>query len=186
MAATSFDDRELCPDGACIGVIGPDGRCKECGAAGSTSAKVGATLDPGLGLADAGREVDDEERDGADGGDHGDALARPSSDDHDDDDEDEAHHRELCSDELCVGVIGPDGCCKDCGKPGSKAGLDPRTRGLRSDEEIAGELEANIVKGDLPEAPDSFDDRTLCPDGACIGVIGADNRCSECGTALPN
>ncbi len=26
-----FADRKLCSDGACIGVIGPDGRCKECG-----------------------------------------------------------------------------------------------------------------------------------------------------------
>jgi flagellar biosynthesis/type III secretory pathway M-ring protein FliF/YscJ len=25
------DDRKLCPDGACIGVIGPEGRCKVCG-----------------------------------------------------------------------------------------------------------------------------------------------------------
>jgi hypothetical protein len=26
-----FDSRKLCSDGTCIGVIGPDGRCKECG-----------------------------------------------------------------------------------------------------------------------------------------------------------
>ena len=26
------DDRELCPDGACLGVLGPDRRCKVCGA----------------------------------------------------------------------------------------------------------------------------------------------------------
>jgi len=26
-----FSDRILCSDGTCIGVIGPDGRCKECG-----------------------------------------------------------------------------------------------------------------------------------------------------------
>jgi hypothetical protein len=26
-----------------------------------------------------------------------------------------------------------------------------------------------------------LDDRTLCPDGACIGVIGADGRCKVCG-----
>ena len=27
----NLDDRELCPDGACTGLIGPDGRCKVCG-----------------------------------------------------------------------------------------------------------------------------------------------------------
>jgi hypothetical protein len=26
-----FSKRLLCSDGSCIGVIGPDGRCKECG-----------------------------------------------------------------------------------------------------------------------------------------------------------
>jgi hypothetical protein len=26
-----LDSRKLCSDGTCIGVIGPDGRCKECG-----------------------------------------------------------------------------------------------------------------------------------------------------------
>ncbi len=26
-----WEDRILCSDGACIGVIGPDGKCKECG-----------------------------------------------------------------------------------------------------------------------------------------------------------
>lgn len=25
-----FDSRKLCSDGTCIGIIGPDGRCKEC------------------------------------------------------------------------------------------------------------------------------------------------------------
>jgi hypothetical protein len=29
---TSFENRVLCSDGNCIGVIGPDGRCKVCGA----------------------------------------------------------------------------------------------------------------------------------------------------------
>jgi len=30
-AAIDFASRILCSDGTCIGVIGPDGRCKECG-----------------------------------------------------------------------------------------------------------------------------------------------------------
>ncbi len=29
--AIDLSKRRLCSDGACIGVIGPDGRCKECG-----------------------------------------------------------------------------------------------------------------------------------------------------------
>ena len=29
----------------------------------------------------------------------------------------EWQNRRLCSDENCIGVIGPDGRCKECGKP---------------------------------------------------------------------
>ena len=25
------EDRQLCPDGACTGLLGSDGKCKECG-----------------------------------------------------------------------------------------------------------------------------------------------------------
>jgi len=26
-----LENRQLCPDGSCTGVLGPDGRCRECG-----------------------------------------------------------------------------------------------------------------------------------------------------------
>ena len=31
MSETFDPKRRLCPDGSCIGVIGPDGRCSVCG-----------------------------------------------------------------------------------------------------------------------------------------------------------
>ena len=31
--------------------------------------------------------------------------------------EEEWENRVLCRDESCIGVIGPDGRCKECGKP---------------------------------------------------------------------
>jgi hypothetical protein len=34
--------------------------------------------------------------------------------------DDEWENRILCSDGNCIGVIGPDGRCKECGKPFSK------------------------------------------------------------------
>jgi len=30
-ADIDWENRTLCSDGSCIGIIGPDGRCKECG-----------------------------------------------------------------------------------------------------------------------------------------------------------
>jgi hypothetical protein len=31
---------------------------------------------------------------------------------------------------------------------------------------------------------DDWDNRVLCGDGSCIGVIGPDGKCKECGTPL--
>ena len=89
MLETDFDpdDRELCDDGACTGVIGADGRCKECGRprGGKASAVIGAS--PHLSDADQLAETDGE---------------------FDPD-------RRLCPDGACTGLIGPDGRCKICG-----------------------------------------------------------------------
>src|SRR5437764_26802 len=42
-----FEERELCPDGACTGILGPDRRCKVCGlgAEGSRAADAVAVVD---------------------------------------------------------------------------------------------------------------------------------------------
>ena len=42
-------------------------------------------------------------------------------------------------------------------------------------ESADAELEGN------EEGPVDFDSRKLCSDGTCIGVIGADGLCKECG-----
>ena len=115
--------------------------------------------------------------------------------------------RELCSDGACVGVIGPDGTCKTCGRAAANWG-DERNRGLTPlpppDEEP--EAEPDDDEGDDDAEDDDDDDldddapadaiepalanpiedadwnaRELCPDEACIGVIGANGNCNVCG-----
>jgi len=91
-----LEDRVLCPDGACIGIIGPDGRCKECGQRAEPAAHqppAKQAVDPGSFRVepDGGVDLDDDVPDLSD--------------------------RTLCSDGACIGVIGPDGKCKECGKP---------------------------------------------------------------------
>jgi hypothetical protein len=82
--------------------------------------------------------------------------------------------RQLCPDDACVGVLGSDGRCKVCGTASPLAGAyRPATPRPRPEAEPEQPREA---AGD-----DTFDDRQLCPDGACIGVLGADGRCSVCG-----
>ncbi|KJS31806.1 MAG: hypothetical protein VR64_09715 [Desulfatitalea sp. BRH_c12] len=104
--------------------------------------------------------------------------------------------RVLCSDESCIGVIGPDGRCKECGQP--YAGQLPDFTASAPDDEaeaapeheIAGNtMGAEDASGQawqsaedaMAEDDDEWSGRRLCSDGNCIGVIGPDGRCKECG-----
>ena len=86
---SSWDERELCPDGNCVGVLGPDGRCQLCGLGldGSLMASGEAAVD------DAALESDPEE---------GDVLT----------------DRRLCPDGNCLGLLDEDNRCKVCGRTG--------------------------------------------------------------------
>ena len=95
---SDWDNRRLCSDGNCIGVIGPDGRCKECGKLHSADAggMPPATADPTPAAVPGSRS-------------EAPAVAAEAGDDWE--------RRRLCGDENCIGVIGPDGRCKECGRP---------------------------------------------------------------------
>ena len=107
---TDWDNRILCSDDNCIGVIGPDGHCKECGE------KYEGTLpEPVVADKENRSEGEDESRASADI----DAQPQSSADNtlKEGTDADDWVNRQLCSDGNCIGVIGPDGRCKECGKP---------------------------------------------------------------------
>lgn len=92
-----WDSRVLCPDESCIGVIGPDGRCKECG-----------KLQEGSQTEESSETQTSTELDDTVDADESSRTDTPGSD---------WENRTLCSDESCIGVIGPNGRCKECGKP---------------------------------------------------------------------
>jgi hypothetical protein len=114
----------------------------------------------------------------------------------------EWENRILCSDGNCIGVIGPDGRCKECGKPNSETepeyipnsnetqifetsstdenddiSQNPEELNKISDTETDGESDYSSEE----ESESDWENRTLCSDGNCIGVIGPDGRCKECG-----
>lgn len=89
--------------------------------------------------------------------------------------------RVLCSDESCIGTIGPDGKCRECGKP--YEGILPEGHGNDDAPESMTEASAK-VSAETAESDDEWDKRVLCSDGACIGVIGPDGKCKECGKPL--
>jgi len=120
-----WEQRRLCSDPACIGVIGSDGRCKECGKSYEGDPSVDAPVDTAL------PEAGEEEVDPPGAGPEATLDAQPADTAGDDeeaewsdpDESDESltddgwKNRRLCSDPACIGVIGPDGRCKECGKP---------------------------------------------------------------------
>jgi hypothetical protein len=103
-------------------------------------------------------------------------------------------NRTLCSDGSCIGTIGPDGLCKECGKPDEGVlkfipaeGVVPLDLETISDEMTNLPQNQEICKdntsGDLI-ADEEWEKRILCSDGCCIGTIGPDGKCKECGKPL--
>ena len=94
-----WEKRILCIDESCIGTIGPDGRCREC------DKPYDGSLNPATELTEKNQEqsepLDDLKKD----------TESTTSDE-------EWEKRILCSDESCIGTIGPNGHCRECNKPG--------------------------------------------------------------------
>ena len=106
----AWEHRILCSDESCIGVIGPDGRCKECGLVYEGTlpeSPSNEAVTPDVTASETPEDIQSEEFEEYD-------------DEQEDDteiDDPEWEQRQLCSDEGCIGVIGPDGRCKECGNP---------------------------------------------------------------------
>jgi hypothetical protein len=92
-----WENRRLCSDDSCIGVIGADGRCRVCGLLNPE-----APVDPELST--SGNAVQDEPQEPH----PADQVPEPRDPGWED--------RTLCSDESCIGTIGPDGRCRVCGR----------------------------------------------------------------------
>ena len=112
----------------------------------------------------------------------------------------EWENRVLCGDESCIGTIGPDGRCRECGRP-YEGSLPDRTQPDPPNESAAASGGDATAAEETPEVPpvnddnqtgddsisdtdDEWERRTLCPDESCIGVIGPDGCCKECGKRL--
>jgi len=93
----TLEGRVLCPDDACIGVIGPDRRCKVCGTPYEGKEPIGDEAG-----GSRAEPVDSDEAPAAA------SEIGPATD---------PDERVCCSDDACVGIIGPDGKCGTCGKP---------------------------------------------------------------------
>jgi len=107
--------------------------------------------------------------------------------------------RTLCSDETCIGTIGLNGKCRVCGKtlgavnkqetPDQEAPLQESTQEdtpqseVHTKDDITEKIEVEEEEGIGPGDGD-WENRILCSDEGCIGVIGPDGKCKECGKTL--
>jgi hypothetical protein len=118
MSETTFNPakRRLCPDGACVGVVGDDGRCRVCGLAGDGSGRGSSPSPSTLGdgySADADADADVH----ADGDGDARIVGAPASGGDREGEPGFRPDRRLCDDGSCVGVIGNSGVCSVCGRP---------------------------------------------------------------------
>ncbi|MCP4366490.1 MAG: hypothetical protein GY797_00025, partial [Deltaproteobacteria bacterium] len=97
-------------------------------------------------------------------------------------------NRRLCSDGNCIGVIGSDGYCKECGKPyeGKSPEEISKPKADIDEEHVSQEgpdssNQAGNYEDKKSQVNIEWENRRLCSDGNCIGVIGPDGRCKECG-----
>jgi hypothetical protein len=157
VSSTAWEERRLCDDGGCTGLIGSDGVCRVCGRA---SKFWGDERRRGMQDDDGDEEMS--ARDGA---------SSPT----DADDEDE---RALCPDGSCTGLLDIDGRCKVCGKVDESVRHRVKAAPARDD----GDGGDGADGGDEGDDGDDDDDRELCPDGGCTGLIGDDGACRVCGT----
>jgi hypothetical protein len=98
--------------------------------------------------------------------------------------------RQLCPDGNCTGVLDDEGVCKLCGTRGTPAVrvAAAEAMGDGAASEIGGALAAEVGLAAAsatttaePSDDPEFDARQLCPDGNCLGLLGADGRCKVCG-----
>jgi hypothetical protein len=106
--------------------------------------------------------------------------------------------RRLCPDGACVGIIGADGRCKECGRAGDgkavaavpAAAAPPEMAGDEETEATGQATSATIEAGADTAGSDGYPHdantgfnpaRRLCDDGSCVGVVGSDGVCAACG-----
>lgn len=211
MTVDRWERRQLCDDGACVGVIGQDGTCKVCG---KPAPDWGDLRKPGR-ISSKSESDEDVE---ADESPESEPIASPAKVAASAGKVSAWNERKLCADGACVGLIDDDGKCKVCRKPAEGAAAtedeeeeDDEIEASDADADVEDEAEeeeegddgededdgeededdeeedddAEVAQDEEDEDDDDDDDdkRTLCSDGACVGVIGDNGKCKLCGKA---
>ncbi len=190
-AMADWGTRRLCLDGSCIGVIDTNNKCKVCGKPGPAKGKAAAGSDTELarvaaemaGTATAGDLASIEPAS------KGDEYEDDEDDEYEDDDEyddDEAEDED--EDEESEDVVNDHdhGDENDADDPdessddGDEGDDDEYEDDEEEEEDDDSDEEDDDAEGDEDGAIRASGGRELCPDGACVGVIGDNGRCKIC------
>ena len=87
--------------------------------------------------------------------------------------------RILCSDDACIGLIGADGLCGECGRPDVDGGA-PSPNGSSPFDHVEAARDSSEA-APLDSSPSSDEERVPCLDGTCIGILDGDGVCGTCG-----
>ena len=97
---------------------------------------------------------------------------------------DDWESRTLCGDGRCIGIIGNNGRCKECGKTLEEARNEEKDKSYLKKEKPNQPKNATSSYSRQDNTsyddPIDWDNRVLCSDEACIGIIGSDGRCTKC------
>lgn len=86
-------------------------------------------------------------------------------------------------------MIGPQGRCTVCGTTDPAATSESVEAAMDDADDAEGAGDGGDDDGLEAETPtkgepgSAWDARRLCPNGGCLGVLGADRRCPQCGQA---
>ena len=86
-----------------------------------------------------------------------------------------------CSDGTCVGVVGDNGTCGTCGKTYDGDLQIPSKPEEQTTTETSTETDSDPV-GERSET--DTDERVVCPDDMCVGIIGESGKCGVCGKSV--
>ena len=105
----SVEDRILCSDGACIGLVGANGLCKVCN----------KPYEGDLPLGEQRADEQDDEATASDdtGATNSEIHALKNEMEQVDQAGAGDEERICCTDDMCIGIIGENGVCGTCGKP---------------------------------------------------------------------
>ncbi|MGE3768582.1 MAG: hypothetical protein AB7L94_40400 [Kofleriaceae bacterium] len=181
-AMADWGTRRLCSDGGCIGVIGPNNKCKVCGKPGPAKPKAKSADSTDL------ERVAAEMAGTATAGDLA-SIGEPaeSDEEYEDDDEGDDEYEDDEGDEEEVADAehdhGDENDADEDDESDDASDEDDDSDDEDDDEDDEGENEDDDDspdEGDDDGAISAAGDRELCPDGACVGVIGANGRCKVC------